>query len=299
MTKETGIAVPKTAEVPTIIQNPAALTAETIIIKALEKGVSVEVLERIFVMRDKLKAEFAKEAYNADMALAQAEMPVIERKTPGGKTNSGDKPAYYYAQLGDIAKAVQPIIHKHGFSYSMKAEVKESGVKATCIVTHKFGHSEESSVEFPMTTKTSIMSAPQVVAATMTFAKRYAFCNAFGIMTAEEDKEEWLEQRVRSLEDNAFAKIRGRIEGASDKDLGIQIAFLEKELKAAKGMEDGVPAKDEHGRNMTPALGLKASQYQSLLAIAKARVGGVIINPTAPISNDGKDDAGFAAAMKQ
>src|SRR5262249_52436437 len=35
----------------------------------------------------------------------------------------------------------------------------------------------------------AIMSQTQVVAAALTFAKRYAFCNAFGILTGNEDTD--------------------------------------------------------------------------------------------------------------
>jgi len=44
-------------------------------------------------------------------------------------------------------------------------------------------------MEVPLGNKTSVMSQTQVVAAALTFAKRYAFCNAFGIMTGDDDNE--------------------------------------------------------------------------------------------------------------
>jgi hypothetical protein len=62
-------------------------------------------------------------------------------------------------------------------------------VKVTCIAKHKYGHTEPSSVEVPLGNKTDIMSQTQVVAAALTFAKRYAFCNAFGILTGDEDTD--------------------------------------------------------------------------------------------------------------
>ena len=49
------------------------------------------------------------------------------------------------------------------------------------------------------------MSAPQKFASAMTFAKRYAFCNAFGILTSDEDvdangsEDEKEEQRYKKL----------------------------------------------------------------------------------------------------
>jgi hypothetical protein len=41
----------------------------------------------------------------------------------------------------------------------------------------------------PFGNKTDIMSQSQVAAAATTFAKRYAFCNAFGILTGDEDTD--------------------------------------------------------------------------------------------------------------
>ena len=43
--------------------------------------------------------------------------------------------------------------------------------------------------------KTAMMNAPQQTAATMTYAKRYAFCNAFGIMTGDEDTDAVIDVR--------------------------------------------------------------------------------------------------------
>src|SRR3990167_6037487 len=68
-------------------------------------------------------------------------------------------------------------------------ELNEGRVKAFCRVVHTLGHEEVSEIEVPLGNKTDIMSQSQVVAAASTFAKRYAFLNAFGIMTGDEDND--------------------------------------------------------------------------------------------------------------
>lgn len=50
-------------------------------------------------------------------------------------------------------------------------------------------------MEVPLGNKTQVMSDTQLYAAASTFAKRYAFCNAFGIMTGDEDNEVTLKQK--------------------------------------------------------------------------------------------------------
>lgn len=163
--------------------NPEALIAQ-----AIDKGVSVDTMERLLAMRRELKAERAKELFDQDMAAFQGECPVIKKTKAGGQTNSG-KVAYYYAPLDSIVSQVKDLIQEHGFSYSVKTETKEEGVKVTCVVKHEAGHSEESTVEVPLGSKTNVMSASQVVASAITFAKRYAFCNAFGILTGDDDDD--------------------------------------------------------------------------------------------------------------
>ena len=140
------------------------------------------------MMRRELKAELAKEQFDHAMAKFQGECPVIKKDKPGGKTNGGAV-AYYYAPLDSIVQQTKDLIQKNGFSYAIQTQTKENNVKVTCIVKHESGHSESSDVEVPLGTKTQVMSASQVVASALTFAKRYAFCNAFGILTGDDDDD--------------------------------------------------------------------------------------------------------------
>jgi len=173
-------------QTPPTTPNPNA--AELIIQQAVDKGLPVETIERLLAMRRELKAEFAKEAYDTALAKFQAECPVIEKKKEGGKTKAGVV-AYKYAPLDSIVAQVKEILGKHDLSYAFKTEITTDRVKVTFIVRHALGHSEESPMDLPLGTRTDIMSAPQVVASTVTFAKRYSFCNTLGIMTGDEDND--------------------------------------------------------------------------------------------------------------
>lgn len=163
-------------------------SVETFIVKAIEQNLPVETMERLFALREKYLAARAKEEFDAAMADFQGECPVIVKSKEGGKTRGGQV-AYKYAPLDVIVSQVKELLKKHGFSYAIKTEIHEEKVKAICIVKHRAGHSESSDLEVPLGAKTEIMSAPQVVAAAATFAKRYAFCNAFGILTGDEDND--------------------------------------------------------------------------------------------------------------
>lgn len=167
-------------------------SVESFIGQAIASKADIGVIERLFALRTQMKAEKSKEAFNTAMAKFQKECPVIKKKKDGGKTNTSSVAAYKYAPIEMIVEQVRDLIATNGFSYSFNIETFPESVKATCIINHEMGHSENSSMSFPNGTKTNIMSASQLTAATVTFAKRYVFCAAFGITVGDEDNEKLL-----------------------------------------------------------------------------------------------------------
>jgi len=176
----------------------AMQTPEKLIAQAIEKGTPIETIERLLNMRRELKAEWAKEEFDKAMANFQGECPIIKKTKAGGQTKSGIV-AYHYAPLPDIINQVKELLRKNGFSYTIKTQTLEKGVKVSCISKHISGHSELSDVEVPLGRQTEVMSSSQVVASALTFAKRYAFCNAFGILTSDDDNDGATDNSEQSL----------------------------------------------------------------------------------------------------
>lgn len=206
-------------------------TPEALIAQGIEKGMPVETMERLLGMRRELKAEWAKEQYDIAMAAFQAECPTI-KKTKSVKTKGGTV-AYKYAPIEVIVAQVKELLNKNGFSYTTSMELLDTGVKAVVTVKHINGHSETSPMQVPFGSKTDIMSQSQVAAAAQTFAKRYAFCNAFGILTGDEDTD----AVPLPAQDNA-AVLADAFERASKmlracKDPGVLLDYVDK-LKTSK-----------------------------------------------------------------
>lgn len=185
----------KKIELATVVQNapvasqPKVGTVDVgvMLMAAIDKGLPVDTVERIMAMRKDLLAEAARNAFNEAKAKLQGELPVV-KTTKTAKNKSGVK-MYSFAPFEAITAQANEPIARNGFSYSFKTEITPDKVKAFCIVTHLLGHSETTDVEVPLVSRTDIMNAPQQVAATITFAKRYAFINAFGISIADEDND--------------------------------------------------------------------------------------------------------------
>jgi hypothetical protein len=160
-------------------------SADQLIAQAIDKGVSVDTMEKLLAMRRELKAEWALEQFNAAMAKFQGECPIIEKRKEV-KDNSG-KVLYRYAPLDDINEQTKEIIAKNGFSHAWDTEEDGNTITILCTITHIAGHKEVSRLKLPSSGGTSIMSGPQKVAAALTFGKRYTYCDGYGIMTGDED----------------------------------------------------------------------------------------------------------------
>ena len=157
--------------------------------QAIAQNAGIETLERLMDLQDRWEKKQAKKIFDEAMALFQSKCPIIKKTKNGGKTKSGNV-AYKFAPIEDIVKQTKDLIAECGFSYIIKTpSFTDGSVEVSVEARHNAGHSEVSTVTFPLVTKTDIMSAPQVVAGTVTFAKRYAFCNAFGIVTMDEDND--------------------------------------------------------------------------------------------------------------
>lgn len=149
---------------------------------AVQKGADVGTLERLAVLRDKFLAEQARNAFFADLAAFQAELPPIIR------VKDGHESRYRYAPLEHIVKVATPYLNKYGFSHQEDGIVTDGWVEAVVTVTHRLGHKEEKRFKVPSETKAG-MSPQQKYGAAMTYATRYAFCAAFGIRTADKDTD--------------------------------------------------------------------------------------------------------------
>jgi hypothetical protein len=64
----------------------------------------------------------------------------------------------------------------------------DKGVTVIVTACHIAGHKEDTEFTAPIQAD-AYMSEPQKWASAMTYAKRYAFCNAFGILTGDEDTD--------------------------------------------------------------------------------------------------------------
>jgi len=171
-----------------IVVGPKDPSPESLIKYGMDKGVPVETMERLLAMRTQIKAEQAREAFNHAMSRFQRACPIIN-KTKQVKNKNSNSVRYSYAPLEDIVSQVRGVLSDCGLNYSFDTSPGVNGdISVKCTIRHVDGHQESSSFSAPID-KDAYMNAPQKVAATHTYAKRYALCDALGILTANEDDD--------------------------------------------------------------------------------------------------------------
>lgn len=166
---------------------PIGIDAEALIMKGLESNVSVETMERLLSMREKLNEEKAKIEFFKALSEFQADCPIIKKNKKVMQKNS-NQVRYAYASLDSIVSQISPILAKHGLSYMFKSSTHDGFVKQSCEVRHYLGHSETSSFDIPIDPD-GYMGDAQKSGSASSFAKRYALQDALGILTGDEDDD--------------------------------------------------------------------------------------------------------------
>ena len=169
-------------------------TPMSMISHAIDKGATVETLEKMFALQERWEANQAKKKFDKAMSDFQAKCPVIEKGKPIYEKGQENLPVeqrkirYSYAPLDSIVSQTRKIISEVGLSYRFANTKTETEMVVECIVTHIDGHSQSSPFTVTIGAE-QYMTDTQKMGARSTFAKRYAFCDAFGIMTGDEDND--------------------------------------------------------------------------------------------------------------
>jgi hypothetical protein len=169
------------------IQVRGGVNTETLLAQAITNNVPIETIEKLLAMRRELKVERDKQLFFEALSKFQAELPPIERRK---KVYSKDGTLRYtYAPLEDIIEQIKKPLENNGFSFTIKT--LQEGKKLTAVVEahHRDGHTEITSLTVEVA-HSGFMTDIQEIGAAMSYSKRYAICNAFGIVLADEDTDD-------------------------------------------------------------------------------------------------------------
>lgn len=158
-------------------QAVASVTPMSLLQSAVASG-NMELAEKLMSLQDRWEATQARKSFDAAVAAAKAEIPPITRNATGHNSKK-------YADFAAIAIVVDPILGRHGLSYRFRT-AQSDRISVTCILSHKDGHSEETSLSAPPDTsgnKTPI----HAMGSTLTYLQRYSLVQMLGLAAAQDD----------------------------------------------------------------------------------------------------------------
>lgn len=191
---------------------PTPLTPIEILNNAVDGGADVATLERLLSMQERWEASEARKAFYEAKAAAKAEIPTIYKNREG---HNGKRYADFFA----FTSAVDPILAKHGLSYSFRPHSGDK-ITVTCVLFHRLGHTEESSLDAPPDT-TGNKNAVQAIGSTVTYLQRYTLGAALGLAATDDDDGRSSQEASPPISDEQLAKLQQRLD-----DTGSDIALF-------------------------------------------------------------------------
>ena len=169
---------------PTSMPVPKA-TPLDLLNRAAAAGAPPEVLEKYMGLFERWEERQAKKAFDAAIARAKAEMPVIV-KNRSASFGPG-KTAYNYEDLASVTRSIDPVLSKHGIRYRWRSTSRPGEpVTVACIVSHDDGYSEENSLTAPIDT-TGSKNPVQAIISTVTYLQRATLKAAIGLAAGEDN----------------------------------------------------------------------------------------------------------------
>lgn len=161
------------------------VTPMQLIERALAAG-NIELVEKFMALQERWEANQARKAFVAAIAAAKAEIKPILKKQEVDFTSTRGRTNYEHEGLSDIAEHVDPILAKNGLSYRYRPKQDAKILTITCIVEHRDGHSEETTL-FGANDESGNKNAIQSVGSTATYLQRYTLKLALGLAAAKDD----------------------------------------------------------------------------------------------------------------
>lgn len=182
-----AIDIQHTNEMPMQVNN--VVTPMTMIDRALASNASPDTLERLLALQERWEANEARKAFDAALAAAKSEIPVIEKNREVRYEHKGGDgtTSYRHEDLGEIARIVAPILAMHGLSYRFRPSSEPNQpVSVTCIISHRDGHSEETTLTAGRD-ESGKKNSIQAIGSTITYLQRYTLKAALGLAASHDD----------------------------------------------------------------------------------------------------------------
>jgi hypothetical protein len=172
----------------TVIQPTQAPTPPELLRLAIEKGLDMAQLEKLMDMQERWEKKEAKKAFFEALSRFQAMVPVLKKNRTANINSQKGNYSYNFSDLGSITEQVKKPLRACGLSYRWEFSETGEKLKVTCLLSHKDGHIETTSME-AFKDDTGGKNNIQQKGSAHTYLERYTLIGALGLSTAEDDND--------------------------------------------------------------------------------------------------------------
>lgn len=197
---------------------PQQATPMSMLAIAVQRGMDPATLRDLMALQERWEANEARKAFAVAVAEFKAARIAVYKDKENTQYSSLDKKAMYTSK-GNLVNTVNPELSKHGLSARWTFD-QTNGIKVTCTLTHKMGHSESVFLS-GLPDESGKKNPLQQIKSTITYLEIATFEAVTGTASAED-----------SVDDDGNAS--GGKQGISE----IQIADWEAELATCATAEE-------------------------------------------------------------
>lgn len=153
---------------------------------AVERGADIDQLQKLMELHERWEKNQARKAFDEAIAAAKAKIKPIVKKREVDFTTAKGRTNYQYEDLALIASEVDPILSEFGLSYRYRARQDGNKVSVTCVIAHREGHSEETTLT-GLNDESGNKNSIQAIGSAVTYLQRYTLKLALGLAATKDD----------------------------------------------------------------------------------------------------------------
>lgn len=194
-----------------VISLPAT-TPMSMIERAVSNGADVAVIEKLMDLAERHDRNVGRRAFDQAIAAAKGEIPAIRKNRTVDFTTQKGRTHYKHEDMAEIARTVDPILSRNGLSYRYRTTQDARTVTVTCILSHKDGYSEETTLS-AAADDSGNKNHLQAVGSAVTYLQRYTLKMALGLAASEDDDARRAEV-IERINADQFFTLQGLMEQA-------------------------------------------------------------------------------------
>ena len=188
-------------------------TPMSMIERAVEKGADVGMIEKLMELAERHDRNLGRRAFDQAIASAKAEFPEIRKNKTVDFSTAKGRTHYRHEDMAEISRAVDPVLSRYGLSYRYRTQQDGRSVTVTCILSHKDGYSEETTLS-SAADESGNKNHLQAVGSAATYLQRYTLKMALGLAATEDDDGRRADA-AKLIDANQFQVLQDLIEEAS------------------------------------------------------------------------------------